>query len=48
MKQTLGIGAVAREAGIGIETVRFYERQGLLAEPERKASGYRQYDKEAI
>lgn len=48
MKQTIGIGAVAREAGVGIETVRFYERQGLLAEPERKASGYRQYDKGAI
>jgi DNA-binding transcriptional MerR regulator len=48
MKQTFGIGRVAREAGVGIETVRFYERQGLLAEPERKASGYRQYDQAAI
>lgn len=44
----LTIGEVARQAGIGIETVRFYERQGLLEEPERRASGYRQYDQEAV
>jgi MerR family transcriptional regulator, copper efflux regulator len=31
-----------------VETVRFYERQGLLEEPQRRASGYRQYDKEAV
>ncbi|MBA4066946.1 MAG: heavy metal-responsive transcriptional regulator [Isosphaera sp.] len=37
------VGQVARRAGVGVETVRFYERQGLLDEPERKASGYRQY-----
>jgi Hg(II)-responsive transcriptional regulator len=42
------IGEVARKAGVGVETVRFYERQGLLAEPQRRASGYRQYDQEAI
>jgi MerR family copper efflux transcriptional regulator len=48
MKRTLSIGAVARQAGVGIETVRFYERQGLLAEPVRKASGYRQYDDDAV
>ena len=38
---TMTIGAVARQAGLNIQTVRFYERQGLLAEPERRASGYR-------
>ena len=42
------IGQVARQAGIGVETVRFYEREGLLEEPERKASGYRQFDESAI
>jgi Cu(I)-responsive transcriptional regulator len=46
--KALTIGQVARHAGVGIETVRFYERQGLLAEPERRASGYRQYDGEAV
>src|SRR5262245_27329984 len=44
----LTIGDVARRAGVGVETVRFYERQGLLAEPQRRASGYRQYDEEAL
>lgn len=44
----LTIGEVARQAGVGVETVRFYERQGLLEEPERRASGYRQYDVEAV
>src|SRR5438874_8589747 len=39
----LSIGQVARRAGVGVETVRFYEREGLLQEPARKESGYRQY-----
>jgi MerR family mercuric resistance operon transcriptional regulator len=44
----LTIGQVARRAGIGVETVRFYERQGLLAQPARRASGYRQYDEGVV
>jgi MerR family mercuric resistance operon transcriptional regulator len=44
----LTIGQVARQAGIGIETVRFYERQGLLEEPARKESGYRQYQEDVV
>ena len=44
----LTIGEIARRAGIGIETVRFYERQGLLAEPARKESGYRQYTEDVV
>ena len=44
----LTIGQVARSAGIGVETVRFYEREGLLEEPERRASGYRQYGEEVV
>lgn len=36
----LSIGQVARRAGVGVETVRFYEREGLLEEPPRRASGY--------
>jgi MerR family transcriptional regulator, copper efflux regulator len=39
----LTIGEVAQRAGIGLETVRFYERQGLIEEPPRTESGYRQY-----
>ena len=44
----LTIGQVARRAGIGLETVRFYERQGLIEEPPRKDSGYRQYPEQVI
>ena len=44
----LTIGKVAERAGVGIETVRFYEREGLLAEPPRSASGYRQFDESII
>jgi MerR family copper efflux transcriptional regulator len=40
----LTISQAARLAGIGVETVRFYERQGLLREPDRTGSGYRQYN----
>ncbi len=43
----LTIGQLARRADVGVETVRFYQRKGLLAEPDRRPSGYRQYD-EAI
>lgn len=46
--QTLTIGKVAKAAGLGVETVRFYERQGLIAEPARSNSGYRQYRAETI
>ena len=45
---TLTIGKVAKAAGLGVETVRFYERQGLIAEPARSESGYRQYRPETI
>ncbi len=46
--ETLSIGQVARRAGVGIETVRFYEREGLLEEPPRRASGYRQYSEQVV
>jgi MerR family mercuric resistance operon transcriptional regulator len=36
------IGELARAAGVGVETVRFYERRGLLRQPER-GEGYRRY-----
>lgn len=46
--ETLSIGQVARRAGVGVETVRFYEREGLLEEPARRPSGYRQYPEQVI
>jgi Cd(II)/Pb(II)-responsive transcriptional regulator len=39
------IGELAAQAGCDVQTVRFYEREGLLAEPEREPSGYRRYAK---
>lgn len=44
----LTIGKIAKLAGVGIETVRFYEREGLVAEPPRRESGYRQYPEETV
>src|ERR1043165_4214200 len=40
---TMGIGALAKRAGVGIDTVRYYERNGLLSPHSRLASGYRRY-----
>lgn len=37
------IGQLARQAGVPIDTVRYYERHGLLPEPVREQSGYRVY-----
>ena len=45
---TLTIGQLAKRAGVGVETVRFYERKGLLHEPGRRASGYREYEESAV
>jgi DNA-binding transcriptional MerR regulator len=39
----LTIGKLAAAEGVGVETVRFYQRRGLLALPERRASGFREY-----
>lgn len=44
----LKIGEVADRADVGIETIRYYERQGLLEPPRRRASGYRQYDESVV
>ena len=44
----LQIGEVAKKSRVGVETVRFYERKGLISLPKRSASGYRQYSETAI
>ena len=46
--ESLTIGEVAKRAGVGIETIRFYERKGLIEDPPRKWSGYRQYPETTI
>ncbi|MBI5608304.1 MAG: MerR family DNA-binding protein [Deltaproteobacteria bacterium] len=45
---TLTIGQVAKQAGVGVETVRFYERNGLVPPPPRRASGYRCYPPDTV
>jgi DNA-binding transcriptional MerR regulator len=41
-------GQVAAAAGVNIETLRYYERRGLLSEPDRSPGGHRLYDAEAV
>ncbi len=40
------IGQLARNAGVGVETIRFYERKKLINQPKRPAAGFRRYDDE--
>lgn len=38
------VGEVARATGVGVQTLHYYEREGIIAPPARTAAGYRQYD----
>ena len=40
---SLTIGRFAAAEGVSVETIRFYQRRGLLVLPERRGSGYREY-----
>jgi Hg(II)-responsive transcriptional regulator len=42
------IGAAAEQAGVNIQTLRYYERRGLLPHPPRKRSGYREFPDDAV
>lgn len=44
----LRIGEVATQAGVNIQTLRYYERRGILEEPKRTPSGYREYESETV
>jgi len=44
----LRVGEVARRSGVGVETLRFYERSGLLDRPARTENGYRLYGEEVL
>jgi len=44
----LTIGQLAKHAKVNIETIRYYERRGLIPEPPRRESGYRQYAPEFV
>src|SRR2546423_10420122 len=42
------VGEVAARAGLNVETLRYYERRGLLPAPNRDPSGHRRYDEETV
>ncbi len=42
------IGELSKKSGAGIETIRYYERKGLLADPVRSPSGYRHYEASVV
>ncbi len=48
MHGSLTIGALARAAGVNVETIRYYQRVGLITEPPRPATGYRTYPPDTI
>jgi MerR family copper efflux transcriptional regulator len=45
---TMTIGKLAERAGVNIDTIRYYERNGLLPRPARRDSGYREYGRDDI
>ena len=44
----LGSGELATKAGVNVETLRVYERKGILPQPPRRAPGYREYPPDAV
>ena len=46
--ENLTTGRLAQKAQVNVETVRYYERRGLIPEPPRGNSGYRQYSQDAV
>ena len=45
LTMNLTIGKLANEAGVNVETIRYYERAGLIDQPTKPSSGFRLYDK---
>lgn len=48
MASELTIGRVAKLAGVNVETIRYYQRRGLLAEPDKPHMGYRRYPADSV
>ena len=46
--KTLTIGKLAKRVGVNVETIRFYERKGIILKPQSSASGYRQYSEKVV
>jgi Cu(I)-responsive transcriptional regulator len=48
IRSSMKIGEVAQRAGVNIQTLRYYERRGLLPSPVRRPSGYREYSEDTV
>ena len=48
MSENLTIGTLARQGGVNVETIRYYQRRGLLREPTKPRSGFRQYTSDTV
>lgn len=48
MKTDLTIGRLADEASVNVETIRYYQRRGLMAEPDKPMNGHRHYAPDAV
>jgi len=46
--ETLTIGRLAKKVNVNLETIRYYERRGLMPEPPRSESGYRHYSQDSV
>lgn len=46
--EKLTIGQLAKKANVNLETIRYYERRGLIPDPSRNSSGHRQYSLEEV
>lgn len=46
--KTLTIGRLAKKVNVNVETIRYYERRGLMPEPPRSESGYRHYSQDSV
>jgi MerR family mercuric resistance operon transcriptional regulator len=46
--EKMSVGKLAKKAGVNVETVRYYERIGLLPQPQRLESGYRMYTNDDV
>ena len=47
-QHSMTIGALAKAAGMGVETIRYYQRRGLVAEPEKPYGSIRHFDDQAL
>jgi MerR family transcriptional regulator, mercuric resistance operon regulatory protein len=48
MSENLTIGVLAKHSDVNVETIRYYQRRGLLQEPSKPSGGFRQYPQESV